>query len=463
MYSGWEGEVSAVVEKLAAARALVGELSVLVAAGVPDVELIDALAGLEKLKRQSSAVQAEVTAAFTASVRAADAARGVARDRQGKSVAPQVALARGASPYLGGMFVGSSTGLVTEMPNTFTALQEGRIEEWTAHQLVRETAALTLEHRVEVDRAMRKELARAGVGPKRLVGSARALAQKLDPAAAVVKAARAESGRYVSVRPAPDSMAYLTALVPVRAAVRCAASLKRAVAAMDRDDGDERSKAQLEADLLVERLTGRDPVTDATPVTVDLVMTEETLLGRGDGPAGVPGHGPIPAAIARDLVAAAAEQDVAWVRRVFTVPDRSRLVAMDSTARCFPKGLADFLRLRDQRCATPFCEAPIRHLDHVRPHASGGPTTAANGQGLCVRCNLAKEVPGFTSHRDDEAGTTTVTTPTGHTYTTGDPPPLGYPDDREPEPPPFPGARRRGHVSFVTWGVAVDYVYDLAS
>jgi pimeloyl-ACP methyl ester carboxylesterase len=35
------------------------------------------------------------------------------------------------------------------------------------------------------------------------------------------------------------------------------------------------------------------------------------------------------------------------------------------------------------------------HLDHVEPHSSGGGTTAENGQGLCVRCNLTKELPGM--------------------------------------------------------------------
>src|SRR5699024_5394404 len=48
-------------------------------------------------------------------------------------------------------------------------------------------------------------------------------------------------------------------------------------------------------------------------------------------------------------------------------------------------------RWRDSTCRTPWCNARIRHSDHVVPYHRGGPTSYANGQGLCVRCNLLKE------------------------------------------------------------------------
>ena len=70
-----------------------------------------------------------------------------------------------------------------------------------------------------------------------------------------------------------------------------------------------------------------------------------------------------------------------WVRRLYVTPETGELVAMDSRARPFDGKLAEFLRLRDQRCRTPYCDAPIRHLDHAEDHAKGGPTGAVNGQG----------------------------------------------------------------------------------
>jgi len=68
---------------------------------------------------------------------------------------------------------------------------------------------------------------------------------------------------------------------------------------------------------------------------------------------------------------------------------------MESRARAFPRGLATFIELRDQRCRTPYCDAPIRHRDHAQPWAEGGLTTVENGLGLCERCNYAKEAAGW--------------------------------------------------------------------
>jgi hypothetical protein len=99
--------------------------------------------------------------------------------------------------------------------------------------------------------------------------------------------------------------------------------------------------------------------------------------------------------------------------------------AAESGARLFPRGLATFIELRDQRCRTPYCDAPIRHRDHARSWANGGPTSADNGLGLCERCNYAKECVGWrVSTRIDETHTHTAefTTPTGRSYRSEAPP-----------------------------------------
>ena len=89
----------------------------------------------------------------------------------------------------------------------------------------------------------------------------------------------------------------------------------------------------------------------------------------------------------------------------------------DSRARLFPAGLRRLITLRDQFCRTPWCDAPIRHIDHVVPREAGGPTSGHNGQGLCEACNHAKQAPGWRA-RPGPDGTVTTTTPTGHTLTT---------------------------------------------
>ena len=112
------------------------------------------------------------------------------------------------------------------------------------------------------------------------------------------------------------------------------------------------------------------------------------------------------------------------IRRLYATPTGA-LVAMESTARTAPAGLARFIRARDSHtCRTPYCSAPIRHIDHVHPHHAGGPTRADNLQGLCQWCNQTKEAPGWRAitHTD---GTLTLTTPTGTRHTTI-PPPLPH-------------------------------------
>jgi HNH endonuclease len=97
---------------------------------------------------------------------------------------------------------------------------------------------------------------------------------------------------------------------------------------------------------------------------------------------------------------------------------------MESRARCFPRGLANFIGLRDQRCRTPYCDAPIRHRDHAQPRNRGGPTSVDNGLGACERCNYAKEAPGWRVVAGDESGVHTAefTTPTGARYRSTAPP-----------------------------------------
>ena len=115
----------------------------------------------------------------------------------------------------------------------------------------------------------------------------------------------------------------------------------------------------------------------------------------------------------------------AWLRRLYTHPDSNALVAMDSRRRPFDGELREFLVVRDQVCRTPWCDAPIRHADHVTRAVDGGDTSAENGQGLCEACNYAKEAAGWQAiPLPSDRHEVLITTPTGHTYvsTAPDPP-----------------------------------------
>ena len=113
----------------------------------------------------------------------------------------------------------------------------------------------------------------------------------------------------------------------------------------------------------------------------------------------------------------------AWLRRLYTAPGTGELTSMDSRARLFPPGLRRLIQARDDTCRTPYCDAPIRHFDHIIPWHRGGPTTQANGAGLCEACNHTKETPGWTAKpRPGTRHSIEIRTPTGHTYHSTAPP-----------------------------------------
>ena len=96
-----------------------------------------------------------------------------------------------------------------------------------------------------------------------------------------------------------------------------------------------------------------------------------------------------------------------------------------------------FVRTRDRTCRHPGCRnaAGRADLDHVAPHADGGPTSCQNLCCLCRRHHRLKtHAPGwrFTMTAD---GTLTVTTPSGVTRATR-PPGLRIPEPDD-DPPPF--------------------------
>lgn len=385
--------------------------------------LIERIAELERVKSAAAAGQARAAAALDASRRAAEAAAGVPAANRGRGVASEVALARRDSPARGGRHLGFAKALVNEMPHTLGALEQGLLSEWRATLIVRESACLDIEDRQALDAELCGDPAGLdGMGDARVAAAARSIAYRLDPHAVVERAAKAETERTVTIRPAPDTMTWLTALLPVAQGVSVYAALRRAADTTF----DGRSRGQVMADTLVERVTGRSAATP-TPIAVNLVLSDRTLLSGDNTPADISGYGPIPAEVARGLVMAAGAdtRSRATLRRLYAHPESGALVAMESRARRFPRGLATFIGLRDQRCRTPYCDAPIRHRDHATPHARGGRTAVANGLGSCERCNYVKEAAGWRVSTDfDETGrhAAEFTTPTGRHYRSAAPP-----------------------------------------
>ncbi|WP_374152992.1 DUF222 domain-containing protein [Pseudarthrobacter sp. WHRI 8279] len=410
--------------------------------------MIDQLRELEDLKSLAAAKQARIAVAFDAEQRREQAAADVPAKEQGSGVAAQVALARRESPARGGRLLGLAKALGTEMPHTLAALDSGQLNEWRATLVVKETACLSAEDRCAVDEELAADTGTlSGCGDRGIIAAVRTAAYRRDPGSVAKRASHAVNDRAVSLRPAPDTMARLTALLPVAQGVAAYAALTRHADKL-RSSGDERSRGAIMADQLVENVTGTPG--GVAGLEVQLVMTDRALFQGDSERARLAGYGTVPAHWARQTVlgqperpgtgpadsalteaAAAAgvrgssDFDV-WLRRLYTAPGTGELLAMDSKARLFPPGLRRFLQIRDDTCRTPYCDAPIRHHDHITPWHQDGPTTSTNGQGLCEACNHTKETPGFSARPvPGPRHTVELQTPTGHTYHSTAPPPPG--------------------------------------
>ena len=400
--------------------------------------LIDQMRGLEDLKSAISGEQARLAVAFDDLERRKQAEQGVPPPELGQGVSAQVALARRESPARGSRLLGLAKALVTEMPHTLAALDSGQLNEWRATLLVKETACLSAEDRCDVDEELSADTGTfAGSGDRAIIAAARAASYRRDPRSVTQRASHAASERAVSLRPAPDTMAYLTALLPVAQAVAVHASLTRHADAL-RSGGDTRSRGQVMADALVERITGTPG--GITGVEIQLVMTDRTLFQGDSEPVRLAGYGIVPAGWARRTAVlgqspSGTENDAdggsgpctdtlgVWLRRLYTAPGTGDLVAMDSRARLFPASLRRLISARDDTCRTPYCDAPIRQYDHIVPWHKDGPTTAANGAGLCEACNQTKEISGWKARPwPGPRHTVLLTTPTGHSYYSTAPP-----------------------------------------
>jgi hypothetical protein len=150
----------------------------------------------------------------------------------------------------------------------------------------------------------------------------------------------------------------------------------------------ERQPWQRRADALVEMATraGAAPADARRPEPLFTVLVGwETLNGRicqlADGTVIAPG-------------ALIPWLDQAWLERVvFDSP--SRVIDVGAARRLYTGATRRAVEVRDQHCYHPTCEEPADHcdIDHITPHAAGGPTTQDNGRVACGYHNRARHQP----------------------------------------------------------------------
>ncbi len=284
-----------------------------------------------------------------------------------------------------------------------------------------------------------------------------------DPAAAQARHEQAVAERRVTLTPQPDGMAELWALLPAADGARAYTAIDTCARDATTPD-DQRSADARRADALVDLLAGQRTAPASTVhVTVPLatVIAARTATARtatartatartaaastaaastaaartaaartaaartaaagttcatgtgiaGEQPGHIPGIGPIPAAMARQL---AAEGIWRWLA---TNPDGTILQAGRRNYRPSP-ALAALIRGRDQTCRFPGCRQPAHRcdLDHTIPYPTGR-TIPDNLAALCRHHHRLKHNADWTVDQHPD-GQLTWTSPTGRTYTT---------------------------------------------
>ncbi|MER7435462.1 DUF222 domain-containing protein [Pseudonocardia alni] len=375
-----------------------------------DTELIDQIQEIETLQASLAALQADRIRAFAQahvdSHRVDDRAD---VDKLHRSVVAQIQLACRVSTAEARTRVADARDLHSGLDDVRCLHEAGQLSAAKVSAIALECRDLNAAQRAQVDARLAavRDLTRYGIG--RLRAMTRRLVAEIAPERfrARVHAARAE--RRVTLRPAPDAMSYLTAYVPVEQGAACLAALQKAFVEVQVDPQPlTRTRGQVLADTLVERVTGQ---TTATAVNLEVQVTvpvQALLDPTSPLPAEIPGLGPVPA----DLLAN--PEGTKSLRRLLT--DHGLVIGGDSRQRIFTGLLATLVKARAQnRCTEPYCDAPVRHLDHIRRGADGGRTELENGRGVCEFHNHVREQPGWHVARAPD-GAVVTTTPTGHTY-----------------------------------------------
>ena len=347
--------------------------------------------------------------------------------------------------------IDAARGIVAH-PRLVALVSTAAISAWAARLVVLEVADLTVELANQVVEHVCERISRRLTSGRRAWTSAevgrltRITRRRICPDSDRPARERAYERRRVRVYPDKNGMAVLVADLAETDAQRIRLRIA-AIAHGLKDPDDSRTCDQVRADVLVDLLLGpvgippRDsdersassddapgspapgspaPGTSAAPGSpgtaaaaasgcarpeIQVIVPLATILGLAEDPADVPGMGPIPAELARELAA-----DGRW--RAWITDAAGAVVATGSSGYVPSAGLARLVRAREPYCRMPGCRQVAQRcdLDHAIPYPRGE-TSAVNLGPLCRRHHVMKTHAGWaleptacpTCHDVDEA------------------------------------------------------------
>ncbi|MCR3719351.1 protein of unknown function (DUF222) [Prauserella flava] len=337
----------------------------------------------------------------------------------------------------------AAVDLASRMPQMLTAMRHGLTDGYGARRVLRVTAPLSDAHARRVDELLADKLTDAPVStwqPGNLARHAARLVQRVDPGGQTARARTADEDRKLQLDHGEHAQSRLTVDLRSEVASACYARVD-AMARRLRRGGETRTLEQLRADVTADLLLGNDPGVQVPQAAAQVYvhLPVDAALSISDTGCELDGYGPIPAPIAREIMTG---PESVW-RAVLCDSATGEPLDLGRTRRRPTATIRELVRVRDRECVVPWCRRPARHcdLDHEREWAAHhGPTSLTNTGPRCRRHHRMKNAPGWVTRYDPIRGATTITTPTGATYT-GEREPILTPRRQSPlsrdEPPPF--------------------------
>ncbi|MGN7250708.1 DUF222 domain-containing protein [Arthrobacter sp. SAFR-014] len=443
--------------------------------------VLDGLAEAAKLEARAAALKVHLAAEY-ADISAAMAPPAESlRDREIRqmSLTAEVAGALTVSEGAATRLLVESAALSHTLPLALEALHAGTISWQHARVMCDETIGLDpastagLEaHFLDPDAPGAARGCPAGdLVPSRFRAKVRAWRERHHPDSIETRHAKSAKDRRLEYTPDRDGMAWLSAFLP---ADQAAAIWNRTTAAgrAMQSPAESRTLTQLRVDAAATWLltaghqldgavdgppaepvpadpapagstpagsvpvggapSGLVPVGEVPSPTAQVLVTVPvfSLLGLTEEPAMLDGYGPIPASMARRLVADGGTSFL----RVLTDPRDGAPLEIGRTSYRLTKPMRQWLRLRDAKCTFPNCtnHSLDNDADHILAWADGGGTGVANLGQPCPKHHRLKHT---TQWRPTEA---TRDTPPGWISPSG----RSYPSEHQDwEPPHWPEPR----------------------
>ena len=389
---------------LAALAAFVGRVAGNVASTGPDPlqdeadACLDGAAEVGRMEARLAALKVHFAAGYAhaAAAMAAPAVSPQERTAQEMAVTAELACALTVSERSAAALLAESATLTTGLPLTMSALRSGSISWQHARVMCDETsgldpaAAAALEaHFLDPEAPSAARGCPAGqLVPGRFRAKARSWRERHHPVSIEARHRKGVKDRRLEYFPDRDGMAWLSAYLPADVAAGVWSRATETARALQ-GPSESRTLTQLRADVAAGWLL--EGVAEGTPspkAQVLVTVPVLSLLGTGTDPATLDGYGPIPASMARRLVADGAGSFL----RVLTDPRSGAPLEIGRTSYRVPKAMRQWLRLRDGRCPFPGCNnhSLDNEADHLLAWSEGGGTGITNLGQPCRRHHRLK-------------------------------------------------------------------------